>query len=178
MIRFQFDEKKALEALVFIAQEWPGITAFYGAKCAFIADKRHLNKYGRPVIGDRYIAMDNGPVPSAVYDWFKGNLERFADPKAIVEAIDFRRNGKLVEAHAKRKPDVGIFSPSDIDALRDAVSYCRRHGVGKLSRITHDDPAWKAASLNAEMDPALMIEGDNREEIVEAAEEFAAYGVA
>lgn len=178
MLRFPLDEKKALEALVFIASQWPGITAFYAAKTVFLADKSHLNSFGRPVVGDRYIAMDNGPVPSAIYDWFKGNLERMGESRAIEDAIEFNRNGHYHSARARREPDLSVFSRTDIDALRAAIEFCRGKSVGELSRITHNDPAWRKAALNAEMDPALMIEGANREQLVIAAEEFATYGVA
>src|SRR4029079_17679981 len=110
MIRFSFNEKKALEALVLVANEWPGITAFYASKAVFLADKNHLNKFGRPVVGDRYIAMDNGPVPSVIYDWFKGNIDRMADPQAIVDSIEFNRNAKYVSASALREPELEYLS--------------------------------------------------------------------
>ena len=77
MVRFQFNESKAVEALVFIAKRWPGITPFYLSKVLFFADRDHLRMYGRPILGDSYIAMDNGPVPSRVYDIVKGNLDFF-----------------------------------------------------------------------------------------------------
>jgi uncharacterized phage-associated protein len=177
MLRFAFDEKKALEALVFVANEWPGVTAFYAAKVVFFADKEHMNKYGRPVFGDRYIAMDNGPVPSAIYDWFKGNLDRMGDPNGIASSIELNRDGRYVTAKASREPAMEFLSPSDVVAIRNAIAFCRQHSVGELSRISHDEPAWQRTELNAEMDPALMIEGDHREEMIEVAKEFAAYGV-
>jgi uncharacterized phage-associated protein len=64
--RFAIDEAKALEALVLVAKAWPGITPFFVAKVFFLAEKWHLNRFGRPIIGDTYVAMQNGPVPSAV----------------------------------------------------------------------------------------------------------------
>jgi hypothetical protein len=177
MLRFSFDEKKALEGLVFVAREWPGITAFYAAKVFFFADKEHLNKYGRPVISDRYIAMDHGPVPSVIYDWFKGDLDWAGDPAAITSSIDFDRQASYVRARAQREPEMEYLSPSDIAALKSAIAFCKEHSFSHLSRLSHDDPAYRGAELNAEMDPALMIEGDHREELIEAAKEFAAYGV-
>jgi hypothetical protein len=35
-LRFQFDEKKAVEALTYIASKWPGITAFFASKVLFL----------------------------------------------------------------------------------------------------------------------------------------------
>ena len=81
--RFNFNESKTVEFLVFIAARWPGITPFFVAKVLFFADRDHLRAYGRPVTGDVYIAMPDGPVPSHVYDMVKGNLDFFGDPEAI-----------------------------------------------------------------------------------------------
>lgn len=178
MLRFPFDERKALEAFVLIAQQWPGISAFFSAKVLFLAEKDHLNRFGRPIIGDRFIAMENGPVPSVIYDWYKGNLNLMGDPESIADAVEFNRNGRSIRATAKREPDLDFLSPSDIEALRAAIEFCKAKSFDVLSSITHRDPAWLAAELNGEMDPRLMIEGDRRERVIEEAEEFARYGLA
>ena len=164
MLRFSFDEKKALEALVFVTSAWPEITAFHAAKVFFFADKEHLNKYGRPVIGDRYIAMDHGPVPSVIYDWFKGDLNWAGDPQAITSAVNFDRQASFVRARAQREPEMDYLSPSDVAALKSAIALCKGRPFSQLSRLSHDDPAYREAELNAEMDPALMIEGEHRDD--------------
>jgi uncharacterized phage-associated protein len=56
------------------------------SKVMFFADRSHLRQYGRPVTGDLYIAMANGPVPSRIYDMVKGNLDFFGDHEAIEHA--------------------------------------------------------------------------------------------
>ncbi|QNA83217.1 SocA family protein [Sphingomonas sp. So64.6b] len=73
-LRFQFDERKGTEALAYIATQWPGITVFYASKVLFFAEKKHLNTYGRPIVADTFVAMPNGPVPSTLYDFIRGNL--------------------------------------------------------------------------------------------------------
>ncbi|OQY45782.1 MAG: hypothetical protein B6240_08350 [Desulfobacteraceae bacterium 4572_87] len=40
-------------------------------KILFFADQKHLSRYGRPVVGDYYVAMRHGPVPSRIYDILK-----------------------------------------------------------------------------------------------------------
>ena len=40
-------------------------------KTIFLADKKHLNKYGRPITFDNYHAMKFGPVPSLTYNFLK-----------------------------------------------------------------------------------------------------------
>lgn len=178
MLRFPFDEKKALEALVFVAEKWAGITPFYAAKVFFFAEKDHLNRFGRPIVGDRYIAMENGPVPSIVYDWFKGAIDLMGDPDAIIEALEFNRNGRVVTVTAKRRPDLDYLSSTDVAALESAIAFCQGKTFRQLSDLAHHEPAWQAAPLNAEMDQRLMIDGAGREQAIERAEEFARYGVA
>lgn len=175
MLRFPFDERKALEAMVLVAEKWPGITPFYAAKVFYLAEKNHLNAFSRPIFGDRYIAMENGPVPSVVYDWFKGNLDLMGDPDAIVQALEFNRNNRVPGVTARRSPNMEHLSPSDVEVLEQAIEFCRDKRFDWLSNLTHNDPSWQAACLNCEMDPAMMIE---RDDTIERAEEFARYGVA
>ena len=75
---------KALETLVYLANK--DQRQYWVLKAIYLADKEHLQKYGRQMFGDRYIAMKLGPVPSLAYDIVKsvrvgavGYL--FPDPK-------------------------------------------------------------------------------------------------
>ena len=75
-IRFEMNANKVIEVLTWLANEQPGIGAFHVSKVLYYADKEHLNLYGRPVVGDTYIRMEFGPVPSKTYDLIKKeNLE-------------------------------------------------------------------------------------------------------
>ncbi len=71
-IRFRFNAKKAVEVILWFAERRPGISFHTLLKLLFYADKRHLNRYGRPITGDDYIAMQYGPVASTTYDMLKG----------------------------------------------------------------------------------------------------------
>ncbi len=169
MIRFNFNEAKAVETLAYVAQAWPGITPFYLSKIVFFADRDHLRKYGRPVTGDAYIAMDNGPVPSRIYDIVKGELDFFGAPGAIMEALTIEQTGKYHEVRAKRPPNTDLLSETDIVELDDAIRFCRGKSVPELSHLTHQEPAWLHAERNAEMDLELLVPEEMREEVREAA---------
>jgi hypothetical protein len=169
MIRFNFNEAKALEALVFIAQHWPGITPFYIAKVMFFADRNHLRAFGRPVTGDIYIAMADGPVPSRTCDIIKGNIDFFGDPEAAVSAIRVDRNESYPRVYSIRDPNVDLFSQTDIEALNQAISFCRGKSFSYLSNLTHQEPAWAQAPPNGQMDLELLVPDDMREEVREAA---------
>ncbi len=175
-LRFQFDETKGVEALTYIATRWPAITAFFASKVLFFAEKNHLNRYGRPIVGDTFIAMPNGPVPSTLYDFIKGKLDQAGDPEAIMGALAIERD-PYPRVKAQREPVMDTLSSSDVECLDDAIAFCRGKTFGSLSGLTHQERAWLNAPQNGPMDYADLIEGDERDTLIEEAREFAAYGV-
>ena len=176
-LRFQFDEKKGVEALTYIASRWDGVTPFFASKILFFAEKWHLNRYARPIVGDTFIAMPNGPVPSTLYDFIKGNLDQAGDPRTFMTALRVDR-GQFAKLTAQRAADLDILSASDVECLDEAIAFCRKHVFGALSNLTHQERAWSQAPANGPMDYEAMIEDENRVAIIEEAREFAAYGVA
>jgi uncharacterized phage-associated protein len=174
MTRFNFNETKTLEAVVFIARKWPEITPFFLAKTLFFADRNHLRAYGRPVTGDVYIAMADGPVPSHVYDMVKDNLDFFGNPAAIVQAIKVDRgNRRYSEITAARDPDLDALSETDIEELLAAIKFCRGKSFNELRSLTHQERAWAEAPANTEMNPELLVPDEMQEEV----REHAAYAV-
>lgn len=177
VLRFQFDEKKGVEVLTYVASKWPGLTAFYASKVLFFAEKFHLNRYSRPIVGDTFIAMPNGPVPSTLYDFIKGHLEQSGDPEAIVAALSIEQQ-PYPRVDARRQPDLDALSQTDIECLDEAIEFCRGRKFPALSDLTHQERAWREAPVNGPMDYEHMIgDGPDREAIVAEAREFAAYGV-
>jgi uncharacterized phage-associated protein len=178
VLRFQFDEKKGVEALTYIANQWPGITPFFASKVLYFAEKWHLNRYARPIVADTFIAMPNGPVPSTLYDFIKGNLTNAGDPEAFFEAIQIDHD-RFLKVSAKRTADQEVLSPSDLECLNEAIEFCRQSTFGVLSSLTHREHAWLEADINGPMSYEAMVERDhpNRSKLIEELEEFAAYGV-
>jgi uncharacterized phage-associated protein len=169
MIRFNFDESKAVETLVYVARAWPDITPFYLSKVLFFADRDHLREFGRPVTGDAYIAMANGPVPSRIYDIVKGELDFFGAPAAIDEALTIDQTGTYHKVRAKRDPNTDLLSETDVAALDGAIKFCRGKSFSELGNLTHQEPAWFKAEANAEMDLELLVPEEMREEVRETA---------
>src|SRR5689334_5013714 len=65
--RYIPDTSKALEVILWLCEAKPEIDVYHIVKCAFLADKLHLNRYGRPVAGDNYAAATYGPLGAVVY---------------------------------------------------------------------------------------------------------------
>jgi uncharacterized phage-associated protein len=176
MIRFELNERKAIEALVWLANEMPGITFYYIVKVLFFADKDHLNKYGRPILGDQYVAMPHGPVPSTIYDML--GLDRFLDPDLIQQV----KEALIIDAPRVvpvpgRKPDMSVFSRSDIDCLKDSLRIYGHMPFGTLKRITHQEESYINAPANGEMNYLSMIDigNPNRKEIEYNLKELSRY---
>lgn len=178
--KFPFSNSKAVEALAFIASQWNGISPFYVSKVLFFAEKWHLNDYGRPIIGDTYIAMEEGPVPSAVRDYINENFASVDKPEDLDVAISIERGKFFRRVHpGKRKPNLAKLSQTDIEQLQKAIAFCRGKSRQYLSKITHKEKSWSHAQRNRAMRYENFIDdtNPNKDELLKEAKEFAINGV-
>lgn len=162
-IQYRANPRKILESLVWVASRRPGNGFHFILKTLFYADKFHLQQFGRPVTGDTYVKMAYGPVASLAYDMLKAEeglppavLER------ISEALDVKKE-KFPSVYAKRDPDGMCFSETDEKCLREALEFCDGLDFDFLTHKTHQEPAWQAANMNAEMDYELFVDSDTRD---------------
>lgn len=142
-----FDREKAIEATLFIANLLPKPTKHSISKMFYLADKLHLQKYGRLISGDRYIAMEYGPVPSAIYDMMKVSAgQNRIDPDTddfILEAFTVSKYDIVL----KRVAETDVLSESEIECIQEAVYQNGKKSFGELTDMTHDS-AWKATEEN------------------------------
>lgn len=153
-IQFQLDERKALEAMLYILSKQPAVNIYNLVKAMFEADKTHLNQHGRPVTGDVYFKMEHGTVPSAIYDMIKGNLFKLADLE--LEKYPFTIEGHDIKA--SRAPDMGYLSKSDIAALDEGIKKYLHLPFGKVKEINHQEKCWLDGTMNAPISFESMIE--------------------
>jgi uncharacterized phage-associated protein len=165
-IRFRFSPEKLVQALAFFAQcGVRDLDKMKAAKLLFHADKYHLLKYGRPVIGDQYACMEYGPVPSASLnvmndalagdEHFPPMAKELFDDYLIVEKGIFR---KYAVFRAKRQPDLDVFSDSDIEALEYAQKTFGAKSAWALSEESHAEPCWQAANENRAPGSSVMMD--------------------
>jgi hypothetical protein len=174
-MRFKADHEKTVEALLYIVSKYGEVGRFHALKTLYFADREHLRNYGRPITGDRYIAMENGPVPSFAYSALKAQIPEH-ERLLVVGAISPVENSYHPKYRPHREPDITFFSRTDLECLNWAIEHCRGRSFGAISDETHEHEAWKRADLNGEMDPVAMLDGV-AQEIIEEAEHFASYGV-
>lgn len=164
-IHFKFNPLKALETVVWLAEQKPGITFHTISKVLFFADCKHLNIYGRPVLGDSYAVMPYGPVPSATYDILKGDpiaVEALGDGGPLPFEV---RGGKNV--YAKRPANTAIMSESDIECLSESLAENGDLSFQQLVDKSHSNPAYRDAEGHW-MNYADFLDSDElREERIE-----------
>jgi uncharacterized phage-associated protein len=153
------NHRKALEAILWCTQKNGGRVDFHKAlKVLFGAEVAHLNRWGRPIIGDTFKAMQDGPVALGVYELMKREplaLEALADSNPPIV-----RDGYHVEAG--RDPDLTVFSPSEIAALEQGwAEYGHLTFRERIAR-SHEHPAWANAwdAGGVNMDYADFLEGE------------------
>lgn len=176
-ISYRINYKKAIEVIVWIAASKPGIDIYHIAKVLFYAEKAHVNKYARPIIGDRYICMDYGPVPSAVKNLI--NKDSWLDPGHLSDIS----NSIIVHDYphknieAKREPDLKYFSGTDLECLEESLKEYGDKSFDELKNLTHNEFCWIESEPNEAIDYSLMVDSDNpdKEEILEEMSETAAY---
>lgn len=180
-IRFKINRKKVIEALVFVAERVPRIDAFHVCKVFYFADLNHLRKYGRPVLGDYYFAMDHGPVPTFTLN-VTGQKEQFVGAAwldAARKKISFDESEGHVHLTAKDSFDDSLFSRTDLECLSDAAERYGKMDFLELWRRAHNEKAWKdhyQGSGTSSPIPfeAFIPEGtENREKLIEQIRETA-----
>lgn len=125
------------------------LTQYDIVKSIFIADTSHLNRYGRPITYDNYVAMENGPVPSTAYNFLKehANTMRLWGqelPWVRRAAPELGKNCNAFERPARQASE-DVLSPSDQKALATALSMVRSMGFSGIKKWTHENRAYRDA---------------------------------
>ncbi|GGN44278.1 Panacea domain-containing protein [Deinococcus daejeonensis] len=170
---FQFDQDAAIAAMLYIAERVQGVTKHKMSKILYFADKAHLERYGRFITGDQYVAMEHGPVPSTVLGLIDQVDDRknqqqglFGSPMADLIQVQYTDNRPVIRP--KAKADLDALSDSDLMCLDEAIAeYGPVVNFKHLSDLSHD-AAWNATERNQRMrieaiastfeDPDLVLE--------------------
>src|SRR5947209_669995 len=97
-VEFNFEFEKFLAALHYLAvRQVPELDKYKVCKLFFLADKYHLVRFGRPILGDRYCPLPHGPIPSRSLDLLnefinaKNEESRSQECQQIEEVLELNR---------------------------------------------------------------------------------------
>lgn len=151
MVINEFDIEKAKASILYITENIGETDLLKIFKILYFAERKHLAKYGSPILADRYIAMKNGPVPSLIYDFFKGirgDGFKYAEAQSFYNAFTIKDRYIVT---GKEKPNLDYLSKSNIGCIEDAIRDNHDLSFGQLSDKSHDS-AWKNAYQDDAMD--------------------------
>ena len=164
MNRFKFDSEKAIEAIKLILANIDGAADFHKIfKILYFTDMAHVAKYGRPVFGDKYIAMRNGPVPSIIYDSLKDLRRGMCQTPGFVESFDTRN---YVVVSKNKSIDVDVFSEAELEELTNSISENKNLSFEILTRKSHGFAYNNATYDNSIPIYAIAEEGGAKKEMI------------
>lgn len=148
-IRFRFDPEKLVHALAFLSNRGvANLDTMKAVKLLYFADKLHLQKYGRTIIGDDYYCMKHGPVPTVSLNIIQATVAGTEDAdgaELMADYFDVRRSGNYPCLIAKKSADLDVFSDSDIEVLTEVASKYGSKTAWELRDLAHEEPDVKAA---------------------------------
>ena len=149
-MNFILDINKSIESSLYIISKVKGCDIHKLFKILYFAEQDHLKTFGRPITGDIYIAMQNGPVPGFMYDAVK--FVR-GDKSYIKIDEDLNNTFEVVERKfigAKRAANLDYLSSSDIESIDKSICENAHLSFEALTEKSHDD-AWHSAADNNDM---------------------------
>lgn len=141
--RFAINKEKILNSALFILDKLEGKGDLHKIfKILYFADQKHLVTYGFPITGDVYVAMENGPVPSNLYDVLKAlrGDNVWSNVPKYTELFDVEN----YHVSAKRKPDIKELAESDVECLLESIQENKNLGFKQLKEKSHQI-AWENA---------------------------------
>lgn len=152
MIQFDFDTEKGIASALYVckrlmnAKHQPSLHKIF--KIFYFADQKHIAKYGRPIVGDHYIAMKYGPVPSHLYSIFQSVRGDASCCSSDAFAGFFAVQGRNVKPLAE--PDLDELSESEFECLDLSIEENKAKDFGELTTLSHDE-AYDNAGHNCDI---------------------------
>jgi uncharacterized phage-associated protein len=158
---YTVDVEKAVEVILYLAKRAPIPDIYHLCKILYFADKKHLERYGRFICDESYVAMKNGPVPSGVYD-----LLKYVRGDGRVLQSEHARNSFRIEEHRVfpfRDANLAMLSESDRECLDEAIAENGNlpfHGLKKKSHDAAFDSADENDFISIEAIAATLQDSD------------------
>ena len=135
---FRFNIQKTIQAIAALLHfhESREMSYLRMLKLLYLADRESLKETGRPITGDRVVAMEHGPVLSSVYDLIKGEHTGWAEWSEYLG-----KKGYRIELICD--PGNGALSKYEIAKLRELTGRYAEQNEWDLVEIVHELEEWK-----------------------------------
>ena len=166
----RFNTKKAVQAAAALLRQEPDrrMSRLRLLKLLYIADRESIKKTGRPIIGSRFVAMDNGPLHSAVYDLIKGQHAHEQDWSAHF------RNAPRYNVELYDDPGVSELSKYELEILEKVVKDHLAMEDWDVAVSTHEFDEWRknyekgtSKTIPVEHVIEAVGRGDDKDDIIQ-----------
>jgi len=164
-IKMTFNKTKSVNAVLYIAEKLSRKDFHKIFKILYFADRGHLMEYGRTITGDRYIAMNDGPVPSSIYDIFKSVRGDgfFKDEGAFSQYFSVT-DWDVIKP--QKKADISELSSTDLRFLDDYIALYGNMSWDEVREKSHDY-AWRSTTINRPINfENIVIEAGGDDEYI------------
>lgn len=135
---FSFKFHKAVEAVAALlrAEHSHRMERLRALKLLYLAERRCLQEVGASITGDRFVAMQFGPVLSETYDLIKGEHRRSGEWGQFFENDGYAFS--MVQ-----DPGSGHLSRFELRLLNTVHEESQKLADWELVHLTHQFPEWK-----------------------------------
>ncbi len=172
MIQYNFDEAKATEVAAEFLQRTPdgALDDVILMKLMYFADRKSLELYDRPIIGDKLYCMENGPVLSGVLQLLNATHGKFYKPFSVGNSIFIQHIKRwLGTVSLKAVPQVARLTRAEKRIINEVFEQYGRMNRDEIVEVAHglgeyvETPAGKRNPLQYE--DILKSLGRSAEEI-------------
>ena len=133
--RQEFNQAKALAVVLYLAIRTPRPSFMSIAKLMYFADKTYLERYGRLISSDHYVARQHGPVPGNTYQLMRDS--EIYSPYGFKVVDDY-----FIEAIDA--PDLGELAGQEVQCLDEIIARFGDAPTWYLQQLSQDR-AWQRA---------------------------------
>lgn len=145
--------EKGFNVLLYVASALDERRNLYKVlKAIYLADKKHLERYGRQLFPQKYQKLKFGNVPATSYDVVthcRDGKSQPRMPERVKARLMVEKSDDTIKPLAA--PDMAYLSKSEIECLDAAIEILRPMSFEEVKRFLHDDdPAYRNdVKLNA-----------------------------
>ena len=111
-------------------------------KLLYIAERTSVQKNGYPVIGDRLVSMDHGPVLGNTYDHMKG-MDFVSADNGWNKWVSPVQDHKVSLARECSSEDLDFLSEATLEILAEVWKNFGHMDQREIRNCTHNFPEWK-----------------------------------
>jgi uncharacterized phage-associated protein len=134
-MNFRFNLPRTVQAIAVLIREESDtgrVDYLRLLKLLYLADRRSIELYNRPITGDRIVAMDHGPVLSNVLNLINDGGECWSD---FLETCGYN-------LCLRADPGDDDLSPAEVEILREVSQAFQRMRPWDIVNWTHQLPEW------------------------------------